>query len=198
MNVEQLVREYGYLTVLILTFFEGESVVLLAAFAAAQGWLNPILVGLAGMSGGMCGDQAWFMLGRRFGPAIFRRFPKWQPKVQIIAERLHRHKNLVMLSFRFFYGLRNPTPFVIGTTTIRWWHFLALNAIGALIWAASFTAAGFFFGRAVEPIIKYIHLILLGGLTVVVGFVIWRVRRRRAAQVAGADATAAVVTPPAP
>ena len=43
----QLIADYGvyfYLLVFVWTFFEGETIVLFAAFAAAQGLLDPLLL----------------------------------------------------------------------------------------------------------------------------------------------------------
>ena len=47
MDIDRLIAEYGtytYLIAFIWTFLEGETIVLFAGFAAAQGLLNPILL----------------------------------------------------------------------------------------------------------------------------------------------------------
>jgi membrane protein DedA with SNARE-associated domain len=52
------------------------------------------------------------------------------------AERLlNRFRTLLILIFRFLYGLRAVTPFVIGMSTVPTRTFVLLNAIGALVWA---------------------------------------------------------------
>ena len=49
-----------------------------------------------------------------------------------------QHQNLLILGFRFLYGLRSVTPFVIGMSGISWLRFALLNVIGAGIWASAF------------------------------------------------------------
>ena len=68
------------------------------------------------------------------------------------AERLlNRYQIPVLLGFRFVYGIRNATPFVAGSiTNIAWPRFVLLNAAGALIWAMSIPAIGYYFGQTAE------------------------------------------------
>ena len=54
MDISQLIAEHGacfYLIAFVWTFLEGETFVLFAGFAAAQGLLNPILLLLATLFG---------------------------------------------------------------------------------------------------------------------------------------------------
>ena len=92
-----------------------------------------------------------------------------------------------MLSFRFFYGLRNFTPFVIGSTGFSQRRFFLLNAAGAAIWAVVVGSGGYIFGEAMglffKDVKKYVLWILLFG--VIVGCVLFilhsRSLRRKAA-----------------
>ena len=78
-----------------------------------------------------------------------------------------RYLDLWMLSFRFFWGLRNPTPFVLAMGNVPLGRFAALNAAGALVWAVAGAAAGYLFGHAMERFLgdmrKY-SLRVLGGV----------------------------------
>jgi len=92
---------------------------------------------------------------------------------------LERFHEVLILSFRFFYGLRNLTPFILGTTDISGLKFFVLNAIGAAIWAVAFGFAGYFFGTLVTTVLKDVkqieQYILIG--VVVVLLVLWLVKR---------------------
>ena len=54
-----LLQHYGYFAILVGTFFEGESVLLLAAYTVHQHLLNFWWVIAAAMLGGFFGDQLY-------------------------------------------------------------------------------------------------------------------------------------------
>ena len=70
MDINQLIADNGacfYAIAFIWTFLEGETIILFAGFAAAQGLIDPwILMGAAWM-GSFAGDQCYFWVGRRYG-----------------------------------------------------------------------------------------------------------------------------------
>ena len=72
MNLPQILTDYGYLGVFIGTLMEGETVLLLAGFAAHQGYLVLGLVIAVAFVGGTLGDQIAFFLGRRYGNRLIR------------------------------------------------------------------------------------------------------------------------------
>jgi membrane protein DedA with SNARE-associated domain len=99
-----------------------------------------------------------------------------------------RYLDLWMLTFRFFWGLRNPTPFVLAMGNVPLARFATLNAIGALVWSVAGAGAGFLCGHAVERFIGDMHtysLQLLGGavgLWLLVMLVRSLLKRRRESQ----------------
>ena len=58
---------YSYLIIFVWTFVEGETIVLFAAFMAAQGLLDPLLLLVVAGFGSYLGDQCYFWLGRHYG-----------------------------------------------------------------------------------------------------------------------------------
>ena len=64
MSLESLIDTYGYLAILVGTFFEGETVLVLGGFAAHRGYLDLPGVILAAFVGTLLGDQLFFVLGR--------------------------------------------------------------------------------------------------------------------------------------
>lgn len=172
--LESLIRDYGYLALLVGTFLEGETILLIAGYAAQRGLLNVELCILSAFIGSMSGDQLAFYVGRFFGSPFLAKRPRLKAKVDKALVLFERHHNIIILSFRFFYGFRNITPFALGTTKVSGLKFLLLNAIGALVWATTFGYSGYFFGKVVEKVLQDIHnaeivLFALIGL-VIVGF----------------------------
>ena len=179
--IEHLIETYGYLAVLLGTFFEGETILVLAGFAAHRGYLYLPWVILAAFAGTLCADQLMFYLGRRHSQALLARLPSWKgriDKAQMLLERFHTP---LILSFRFLYGLRTVTPFVIGMSTVPAGKFMVFNCIGALVWAVIIGSGGYFFGSALEILIgdikRYEYSIL--GSIVLTGAGIWAVHLYR-------------------
>ena len=180
-----LIKNYGYLAILIGTFFEGETILILGGFAAHMGFLELPWVIVSALVGSFSGDQLFYYIGRYYGPKVIARRLSWQQNAEKVYKHLHRHKNLLIFFFRFFYGLRNVTPFVVGAANIPRLRFLTLNLIGAIVWAISFGSAGYLFGEAVRLYLAdlgrfdiYVLLALvLAGISIWLT-TLWRNRRR--------------------
>ena len=78
MTFESLIQEYGYLAILLITFIEGETIVILAGVAAHLEYLDINWVIVVAIVGTLAGDQTWYYIGRRWGPKIIARRLSWQ------------------------------------------------------------------------------------------------------------------------
>jgi membrane protein DedA with SNARE-associated domain len=186
--MEHWIAEYGYLAVLLGTFFEGETIVVLGGVAAHQRILHTEYVMLAAFAGSFLGDQALYIAGRLWGPRVLARVPSWRPRVEQALGILSRHQVPFILGFRFLYGLRAVSALAIGMAGVAPGRFLILNAISAAIWAFSITALGYVAGEAVKRALGHLHEHFYVALAIVVagGALIWlwshwRQRRRRKA-----------------
>ena len=205
-NIQHWIAEYGYLTILIWTFIEGETVVIVAGVIAKLGHLELPLVMLSAFVGSLCGDQFYFFIGRKQGRKLLDKHPKWAGRVAWINRHLERHRDFLVLTFRFYYGVRNITPFVIGASDISTARFIMLNMIGAAVWAISFAGAGYLFGEAMESFLGRMHnaqLYILGTIIglAVLAWLVMRLRRRAKDRQIEADAVvqaAKAKSPPAP
>ncbi len=187
MTLELLIENYGYLAIFILTFLEGETIVILAGVAAHLGLLELQWVILSALAGSFGGDQLYYYLGRHWGPKIIAKRLSWKEGAEKVYRLLHRHQYFLILTFRFYYGLRNVTPFAVGSAHVPRLRFFVLNLIGAIVWAITFASAGYLFGEAFKLFVDDYHkyaLYLLGGL-VLLGLAIWLatlIRHRRKAR----------------
>jgi membrane protein DedA with SNARE-associated domain len=79
------------------------------------------------------------------------------------------------------YGVRNITPIMLGINRVSHLKFLALNVIGAGVWAAAFTWGGFFFGKLFATFMHEASHMALYGLAAaaVIAGLVWYVRQRR-------------------
>jgi len=187
MNIEALLQTYGYYALFIGTFLEGETILVLAGFLAHQGYLELRWVILLAFLGSLSGDTLVFHIGRWKGRGFLARRPHWDKRAARVQRALDKYQTYVVLSFRFFYGLRNITPFVIGSTGFSPRRFFLLNATGAAIWAVVVGSAGYVFGEAIRLFLadvkKYERLLLLA--VALGGCVLWfihsRILRKRVA-----------------
>lgn len=175
MGVESFIIHFGYIVIFLGTFFAGEALLVLAGFMAHRGFLDYPLVVLVAMIGAFTSDQLYYYLGRKKGLPYLDKHPSWKSKVERILKLMHRRQNLVILLFRFVYGVRSVTPFVIGVSGVSPLKFLALNITGALVWTVALTSLGYFFGHAAERMLddikKYEYVIM--GVIVLVSLVLW-------------------------
>jgi len=195
-TLQSLIENYGYLAILLITFIEGETIVILAGIAAHLGLLELPWVIVTAIVGSVSGDQTWYYVGRHWGPKIIARRPAWQVGADKVYRHLERHQYWLILTFRFYYGLRNVTPFVIGSAQIPRLRFFALNFTGAVIWAVVFAGSGYYLGKAFEQFIDDYHryaLYVIGGL-LVLGIGLWiaalvrrRILARRALEAASSN-----------
>jgi membrane protein DedA with SNARE-associated domain len=154
MTLEYLIARYGYPALVAGTAMEGETILVIAGFLAHRGYLALPYVILAAFLGTFAGDQFYFHLGHRSGAALLERRPKWQAKACRARTLFERHRIPIVLGFRFLYGLRIITPFVIGMSGFSTKLFIILNAISAIIWAIIISCLGYGFGEFLTIFLK--------------------------------------------
>jgi membrane protein DedA with SNARE-associated domain len=149
-----LLHQYGYLALAAGTFFEGETMLALAGWAAREGYLSlRWVIALAALCGTI-GDQFFFLLGGYFGPRMEARHPKLAVKTARMHELLRRYDAFAIVAVRFLYGLRIAGPIAIGSSGIHWARFALYNALGAIIWAIAVAMLGYTLGPSVEQFIR--------------------------------------------
>lgn len=156
MSLESIVEHYGYIAILVGTFLEGETIVVLAGFLAHRGYLTLEWVIVCAFLGTYAGDQLFFYIGKWRGGGILAKRPHWQLRSKRVFELLNRHQVLVILGFRFLYGLRTVTPFLIGMSGVHPFRYLVLNGLGAIIWAIAVGFLGFLLGQTVELFLEHV------------------------------------------
>jgi membrane protein DedA with SNARE-associated domain len=153
MSLDELVSQYGYLAVAIGTFLEGETILILGGFAAHRGFLELPWVMVCAALGSFAGDQTFFHIGRIKGGSLLEKRPNWKAKSAKVMDMMHKHQTALILGFRFLYGIRSVTPFLLGAANISPLRFFFLDMIGAVIWAVSVGFLGYSFGYAIEAML---------------------------------------------
>lgn len=185
MSLQELISTYGYAAVGIGTFFEGETILVLAGFTANRGYLELPWVIVSAFLGTLLGDQLYFYIGRIKGKSAIEKRPHWKTKSDKVLMLLNKHQAWLTIGFRFIYGLRTVTPFLIGASNVSPIRFLIFNMFGAFLWSVTIGVLGYLFGDALEIIIgdiKKYELMVFVTLALI-GTTIWLIyiRKNRAA-----------------
>ena len=184
MSPESLLEQFGYFAVFIGTFLEGEAILVTAGFFASRGYLNVFIVGLIAFIGAYAGHIFWFWLGRAHGVKLLDRFPRMKRHFGKGIRVFERYGAAAIIITQWLYGLRITAAVIIGMSKISILKFAIYEAVSCAIWAAIITAAGFYFGRAIEAVLGRVENIekyaLLVIAVVAVGMWLYHRRKERA------------------
>ena len=185
MDFTALLHSHIYTAIVLGSLVEGETTVVLAGFAAHQGYAPWWAVTLLAATINFVWDQSLFALGRWRGDWVLGKAPRLRSGVERLSPLIHRHRRWVTFGVRFMYGLRTTGPIALGLARVPWRDFVIFNALGAAVWATVFAGLGYAFGNAIARVIgvaaHYEALAMLGILLLgVLVFGIHRWRRSRA------------------
>lgn len=177
MSPESLLQDFGYLAVFVGTFLEGEAILVAAGFFASRNYLDPFAVGIVAFAGAYLGHLFWFWLGRVHGVRLLDRFPKMKRHFGKGVRVFERYGVTAIILTQWLYGLRITCAVIIGMSRIGLLKFLFYQAISCALWAGIITAAGYYFGRAIESVLGRVEHIEKYGLAVIaliaIGFWVW-------------------------
>ena len=160
-------------------------------------WLVCISIAFAAFLGG----EAGYLIGRKSGPRIFERKESGIFSIENVKRTnafFTRFGGLAVIVARFVPVMRTFVPVAAGVGKMDARKYSLYNAIGAFIWGAGLTFAGFLIGQIPwlkDFVVEYIDLILLGAVTITLVPTIFhyvqstmKARKRRNAAIADADA----------
>lgn len=136
---------------LIGFFLPGDSLLFTMGFLIHSGafTFNIHLAVLIVFLAAVAGDSVGYGFGRRLGPRIFKKEDARLFKQEYIerAQNFYeKHGGKTIILARFIPIVRTFAPIVAGAGRMNYQTFLVFNMIGALLWSAGVTYAGFFLG----------------------------------------------------
>ena len=174
---------YAYLAILVGTFLEGETLVIVGGALAHQGYLRLPLLAACAVAGSFTSDQLMFFLGRKYGKPFLEARPKLHDRAMRATRLINRHETMMIFGFRFIYGVRNVTPLLLGIRGVDPKKFLLLNGLGAIVWAISFSLIGYAAGTALKSFLekfdKFHNVALIALLVLGIGVAVWYFWRKR-------------------
>ncbi|HUH65909.1 MAG TPA: DedA family protein [Syntrophales bacterium] len=187
-TLEYIISTYGYWAILIGTFLEGETILIIGGLSAHLGLLELPYVVVVAFIGSLSGDQSYYLVGYFKGRELLSKHHKWAKRLNRIYKLLERYRDFIMLGFRFVYGTRIMIPFVIGMRKeVSMSRFLLFDAAGAALWSVSVAAGGYFFGYALEAFIKDVKRYEAHTVAAIaaIGIIVWVIHKYRDRKRAG-------------
>jgi membrane-associated protein len=176
--------------------------VVIALGVATAGSVDPrigILVALAAI-GAFLGDNLAYIIGRRFGPTVDRRFfngTKGVQRRQWAEHALDSYGGRLIVVCRFIPGGRTAVTLTCGLIRYPRRRFVAATAVSGVIWACYAFLIGRIGGKTFEDR-PWLGLVLALGLALVVSGLVEAVRRvlaRRRARSSTATASPSASDP---
>ena len=147
-------------TILVIVFVEtgllfpllpGESLLFTGGLLAAHGTLNIWVLAPAVAVVAILGDQTGYFIGRRIGPALFKKEDSRFFKKHYVTEShafFEKYGPMAIILARFMPFVRTFTPVVAGVSYMRYPVYLAFDIVGGALWGGGVTVAGYFLGTA--------------------------------------------------
>ncbi len=182
MHTAELLQHYGYIAIFVAGLFEGETILLLGAYAVHQGYLQMPLVVACGAAAAFISDQFYFFIGRRRGPTIGQKYPRIQQQLEKVRGFVGRHPVAIVMLMRFAWGLRIVLPIALGMGRMRAAVYVPLSAVASVLWAVVVC----FFGvavsqmahRAIGNLRHHEHAIVIAALLAGLLVALWQLRLR--------------------
>ena len=161
----------------VMPFLPGDSLLFaVGAIAAADGSpINVVLTILLLIAAGVLGDAVNYAIGKRMGPAVFKREDsRWLSKRHL--EKTHafyeRHGGKTIINARFAPIIRTFAPFVAGIGKMTYARFALFNVTGAILWVCTFIIAGYAFGN-IPAVKRNFQFVIIGIIIVSLIPIVW-------------------------
>ena len=168
--------------------FPSEIVVPPGGANAKAGDMSLLLVIAAGIAGSLIGALFNYWLAVKLGRPFFLKHGKYvflpEKKYRKVEEFFRRHGEIGTFVGRLVPGVRQYISVPAGLARMPVWRFVLFTALGSGIWVVVLALIGYYVGTDLKLVTEQTHRILLFMLPalalLVIGYVIWYRRRRRA------------------
>lgn len=168
-DLPELIRTLGYLGIFAMVFAEsglligfflpGDSLLFTAGFLASQGFLNISILAAGCFIAAVVGDSVGYWFGHRVGRRLFNKEESllFHKKNLLKAEEFYaKHGGKTIIIARFLPFIRTFAPIIAGVAKMDYRSFLVYNVIGGLAWAVGLTVLGYYLGKMIPDVDKYL------------------------------------------
>jgi membrane protein DedA with SNARE-associated domain len=205
-HLTRLLQSYTYPVLLLLVLLEslgvplpGEIALVTAAAYASSGHISiTIVIALAAL-GAIVGGVLGYWIGIKGGLPLVTRYGGYIGVRKSHVDRAHaffeRNGSKTILFGRFVAILRTWAAIVAGAAAMSFPKFVTYNTIGSIVWAIVFGLLGYYFGRDLPLLEKYISrvsfgVLIIGAILIAILVVMKRRKSKAAAAIGGEPGTA--------
>ncbi len=154
-HINEIIETFGIFAVFALCTVEGDITLLLSGVMAHSSFFGNysfLKVFLAGMFGGIVGDNVGYWIGRLFRTTIkdYSFYKMARPRIERLIDKFG---GFAIIISKYIYGIRAAMCLFYGIGRMPYVRFLFLDAVSCAIWALMLAGVGYFFSGAITGII---------------------------------------------
>ncbi len=154
-HINEIIETFGIFAVFALCTVEGDITLLLSGVMAHSSFFGNysfLKVFLAGMFGGIVGDNVGYWIGRLFRTTIkdYSFYKMARPRIERLIDKFG---GFAIIISKYIYGIRAAMCLFYGIGKMPYVRFLFLDAVSCAIWALMLAGVGYFFSGAITGII---------------------------------------------
>jgi len=187
----RLLALYTYPVLLGLVLLEslgiplpGEIALVTAAAYASHGHVSILVVIVLAAAGASVGGVLGYLIGLKGGLPLVAHYGEYvgirRSHIAKAHEFFERYGSKTILFGRFIALLRTWAAVVAGAAAMSFPKFVTYNTIGSVVWAIVFGAVGYYFGRDLPLLHRYISRVSFGVFIVAaIGLLVFLIYKRQ-------------------
>ncbi len=145
----------------------GGTIALLVGSLSAQGFIAPVLAVSLIAVGSFLGDMTGFLIGKKLHHTKLLQRLVAQERHQNSWDIFDRHLALIVIFGKLIPVVRSTPSFFAGARKVRTGRYMALSAIGSVLWAV----AGIYGGNILARTVGEYAIPIIIGILIVTGFI---------------------------
>ncbi|AFY72483.1 putative membrane-associated protein [Synechococcus sp. PCC 7502] len=172
-DLKEIIQSFGYVGgylviwgiifaesgLLVGFFLPGDSLLFTSGFLASQNLLNIWILIAGAFICAVLGDNVGYITGKKFGRSLFQKEDSrfFHKQNLIKAEQFYeKHGKKTIVLARFTPVIRTFAPILAGVSEMTYKTFFTYNVIGGFIWTFGLTIFGYFLGKVIPDVDKYL------------------------------------------
>ncbi len=143
------ITDYGLWAVALGAFFQGQTILILAAMMAGHNVFRPMDLFVLATVSAWIGHMFWYALGRYLNQDnLLRRFPGTRNKLNSTDKLIRKNPWTSVIFLQYGYGVRLLGAVAFGVTRLSPVWFALAQVLNCIAWAAILVTLGFTIGHS--------------------------------------------------
>ncbi|MFH1487893.1 MAG: VTT domain-containing protein [Pseudomonadota bacterium] len=156
-----IITEFGVVFLVIGTFVEGETTLILAGIMIQEGTFTFSEVVVISLLASYSSHLSFYIPAYFGADRYLKKLPRLQAKISKINGIVRRYETSGVFVCQYLIGLRLASAMAFGLAGMRPLKYGLLQLISCLIWVLIYASLGYLFGYSIEFLIKDMKKILL-------------------------------------